>query len=106
MYLSSTCVQTVATVANGSKGRRLSWRNGLVIENKNPSPFSMRTTELGEGDCFLYPEGLRPRFVTVRPSSGSIIALLSDPNPYPSNNKNGNNIIHKTTRGAGWKRKR
>ena len=33
------------------------------------------------------------------------IALLSDPNPYPSNNKNGNNIIHKTTRGDGTEEK-
>ena len=28
----------------------------------------MRTTELSESDCFLYPEGLRPRFVTVMQS--------------------------------------
>src|SRR5271155_1223959 len=34
------------------------------------------------------------------------IALLSDPYPYPSNNKNGNNIIHKTTKEVkGRKRK-
>jgi hypothetical protein len=29
----------------------------------------------------------------------TILPSLSDPNPYPSNNKNGNNIIHKITRG-------